>query len=89
MTLQIFHLKAHQDQGYDEFQAFVIVAKSDGQARRIAGAKAADERLGDPKEHAVRRNFWNDPKRSRCQPLGTYTGPDEAPHIILSDYKRG
>lgn len=90
--MNIYLLKAHdRNRGYDLHQGFVVVAKSPGQARRIACSEYFN---GEPFDEPTQRDkderkFWSDAKTSACSCVGIYRGPEMAPHVLLADYRAG
>lgn len=88
--MNIYVIKAHDMRGWDMFEGFVVVAKSGGEARRTA-ARAAANRQGswDGTPNETERAFWMDIRSTRCTEIGTYTGRETGPHIVLEDFKRG
>lgn len=75
--MKLFHIKATDEAevGYDCNHAFVIRAKNEGDARRLA----AEAKGGEDQE------TWLDPILSTCEELS----PKGEAEIILADFNAG
>lgn len=97
--MNLYLLRAHDSRGYDQHRGFVVAARSSGEARRLAGATATKSDVAHlahfpDADHTRTRlaeelTFWLEPTASRCQHIGTYTGPETGPHVVLEDYRHG
>ncbi len=77
--MRVFHLE-HQDYvDYDEFEGFVVHARDEEQARRVAydyTSKDSDSNIAD----------FLDPNKVVCRELPI---DEPEPHVVLASYKAG
>lgn len=78
MQLNIYHLARKGVTYYDEASAFVIIAASPDEARRMASDDAGDEGA----------YTWVDPVDSSCEVIGTAL-PDAVPGSIIRSFHAG
>jgi hypothetical protein len=77
--MKLFLLDSRAGADYDSYEGFVVRAKNEDQARAIAQARIADERLDN--EH-----FWLNPKYSSCEVLTARGGQVG---ILLASFNAG
>lgn len=78
MQLNIYHLARLGVTHYDEVSAFVIIAASQDEARRMASDDAGDEGA----------YTWVDPADSSCEVLGTAL-PEAVPGPVVRSFHAG
>lgn len=78
MQLNIYHLARKGVTRYDEASAFVVIAASQDEARRMASDDAGDEGA----------YTWVDPADSSCEVIGTAL-PDAVPGPVVRSFHAG
>lgn len=78
MQLNIYHLARKGVTYYDEVSAFVVIAASSDEARRMASDDAGDEGA----------YTWVDPADSSCEVIGT-TLADAVPGPVARSFHAG
>lgn len=64
--------------GWDSYDAFIVIAKSEQDARTFAGDK-----------HGTEGNVWIDPRYVKCRVVGTPDSNLTEPGIILGSFNAG
>jgi len=71
--MNVYLLYRLESVGYDEYEAKVIVARTDYEARSLANVKTADE-----------GPIWNDPTKVACANLDLHVA-----RVVLEAFKAG
>jgi hypothetical protein len=73
--LKIWHIKRLTEVGYDEYDAFVVIAETAGKARKLANEEECRE--GD--------RIWANPELASCAELKA----EGEPRVVLGSFNAG
>jgi hypothetical protein len=85
--VNIYHLTAKKYGGYDSYNGFVIVARTEAEARGLIN-KCGEECRHQSKEDPEEECFWKDSDRSDCELIGTANSGAE-PRIVEESFTAG
>jgi len=84
--MHIWHLTRTDEIGWDEAIGFVVIARTEAEARRLAQAWGGDECASFDESSDV--PFWLDSPHVRCERIGVPRDASE-PHIVLRSFNAG
>lgn len=82
--MHIWHLTRTDEIGWDEAIGFVVIARNEAEARRLAQAQGGDECASFSGDAP----FWTDSPHVRCERIGVPRNASE-PRVVLRSYNAG